>query len=234
MNRTLPLLLTLIFSCASSAHQPLHSVEFFVYSQSRFAKLTFQNWQKSPDTGLWQSRSIPVKSHYLQITGPYVYQGPKELSFFDAASGEKIAACQLNQEKQSRLLLFLDNPDYEILPDTLRYRIVPISLNPQRQVAGQLSFLNLSGFQIVAKVNDQILHVPANSPLSCRTTSPVRLQIALAGPRKAWQIAWEKRFQLAQNTAQAVILFPPVLPGSSQLDLRRIQFEAPAAPNAEQ
>ena len=124
---------------------------------------------------------------------------------------------------------FLDNPDYGIAANALRYRIVPFSLHPQRQIAGQLSFLNLSGFQLVAKVNHQIQVLKQNSQFNCRPKSQVELQIALAGPQEKWILGWKKRFQLPEDSAQALIIFPPVLPGSSQLDIRRIQLEVDAA-----
>ena len=68
-----------------------------------------------------------------------------------------------------------------------------------------------------------------NSQLSCRPKSQIELQIALAGPQEKWILGWKKSIQLPEGSAQALIIFPPVLPGSSQLDIRRIQLEVDAA-----
>ena len=230
MKLKILLLLSLIFTSPISGHQALRSIEFFVYSQSRLEGLHFQTLQKSPHTDPVQIRPIPIKSHYLHSTGPYAYYGTPELSFFHANSRQELANLKLKANTPTKLLVFLDNPDYGLAANALRYRIVPFSLNPQRALAGQLSFLNLSGLQVVAKVNDHILNLKPNSQLSCRSESQTELQIALAGPRDQWILGWKKRFQLPENSAQALILFPPVLAGSSQLDIRRIQFEVQPAP----
>jgi hypothetical protein len=230
MKLKISLLLSLILNSPISGHQELRSIEFFVYSQSRLEGLHFRTLQKNPRTDPVQIRPIPIKSHYLHSTGPYAYYGTPELSFFHANSKQELANLKLKADTPTKLLVFLDNPDYGIAANALRYRIVPFSLNPQRAVAGQLSFLNLSGLQVVAKVNDHILHLKPNSQLSCRSESQVELQIALAGPQGQWILGWKKRFQLPENSAQAMLFFPPVLAGSSQLDVRRIQFEVQPSP----
>lgn len=232
MKLILRLLLSLTFSGVIGAQERLSSFEFFIYSQSKIERLTFQNWQNSPKTDDWQICSVPVHSHYLHITGPYRYKGPKELIFFDAASAEKRAALRLNTYTPTTLFIFLDNLDYGIKSEALRYDIVSFALNPRRQAAGQLNLLNLSGFQLIVKVNSQILDLKSNSGLSCQPESQVRLQIALAGPRNEWIVGWKKSFLLAQHSAQALIIFPPSLPGSSQLDIRRIELQVPALPEA--
>lgn len=229
MKLKISLLLSLVFAGPISGQQALRSIEFFVYSQSRLEGLHFQTLQKSSHTDDAQIRPIPIKSHYLHSTGPYSYYGIPQLSFFHSTTKKKLAALKLNETTPTKLLVFLDNPDYGIAANALRYRIVPFSLHPQRQIAGQLSFLNLSGFQLVAKVNHQILVLKQNSQLSCRPKSQIELQIALAGPQEKWILGWKKSIQLPEGSAQALIIFPPVLPGSSQLDIRRIQLEVDAA-----
>lgn len=227
MKQTLQQLLSLTLMAAISSAQTLQSIEFYIYSQTGLDKIAFQNWQIKPNTGDGYSYLVPVKNHYLCITGPYLSQIPRELSFFDTASGEKIAAFEVNEDRQSALLIFLDNHDYGIQSDALRYQIVPCSLNPRRQEAGQLNLLNLSGLQLIAKVNNQILDLKPNCELSCRPEPQVQLQIALAGPHKDWIVGWKKSFLMAQHSAQALIIFPPTLSGSSQLDIRRIQLQVP-------
>ena len=90
-------------------------------------------------------------------------------AFFHSTTKKKLAALKLNETTPTELLVFLDNPDYGIAANALRYRIVPFSLHPQRQIAGQLSFLNLSGFQLVAKVNHQIQVLKQNSQFKLST-----------------------------------------------------------------
>lgn len=227
MKQPLQQLLSLALMTAISSAETLQSIEFYIYSQTGLNKIAYQNWQMKPKIGDRQSDFVPVKNHYLCITGPYRGQVPRELSFFDTVSGEKIAAFDVNEDRESTVLIFLDNHDYGKQSDALRYHIAPCSLNPRSQVAGQLNFLNLSGFQLVAKVNNQILELKPNSERSCRPESQVRLQIALAGPRKQWIVGWKKNFLLAQHSAQALIIFPPSLSGSSQLDIRRIPLQVP-------
>jgi hypothetical protein len=226
MKQTLQLLLSLTLMAAISPAETLQSIEFYIYSQTELDQIAFRNWQIKPNTGNGHSFLVPVKNHYLCITGPYVSQVPRELCFFETASGEKIASLRVNEDWQSTVLIFLDNHNYGKQSDALRYNIVPCSFNPQNQIAGQLTLLNLSGFPLIAKVNNQILDLKPNSERSCRPESQVRLQIALAGPRKQWIVGWKKSFFLAQHSAQALIIFPPSLSGSSQLDIRRIQLQA--------
>jgi hypothetical protein len=199
MKLKISLLLSLILNSPISGHQELRSIEFFVYSQSRLEGLHFRTLQKNPRTDPVQIRPIPIKSHYLHSTGPYAYYGTPELSFFHANSKQELANLKLKADTPTKLLVFLDNPDYGIAANALRYRIVPFSLNPQRAVAGQLSFLNLSGLQVVAKVNDHILHLKPNSQLSCRSESHVELQIALAGPQGPMDSRLEKALSAARK-----------------------------------
>ena len=234
MKQTLQQVLSLALMAAISSAETLQSIEFYIYSQTGLDKIAYQNWQMKPKTGDEHCHFVPVKNHYLCFTGPYLSQVPRELCFFETTSGEKIASLRVNENWQSTVLIFLDNHNYGKQSDALRYNIVPCSLNPRSQIAGQLIFLNLSGFPLIVKVNNQILDLKPNSERSCRPESQVQLQIALAGPRKQWIVGWKKSFFLTQQTAQALIIFPPSLSGSSQLDIRRILLQAPMPTEANQ
>jgi hypothetical protein len=161
--------------------------------------------------------------------GPYTFKGGNQLRFTDTSSGELVATASVTEASDRWLLIFVRNPLHLNDPENqLRYLVYPFDDSSKNLPRNQLVFLNISGKELESsleakrvKVNmgeSEAIKVQKSMPISlwARDFSGERLLPALI-----------KTYQFEAKHRYLMILFPLVLRGSADLDVRFLSEKVP-------
>lgn len=218
-RRALSWLTAALMLATSLNAAPLRTLEFSVYAQQPLRPLSYPS---STTEGEFTS----IFSHPLSITGPYSFQGGNRIDFYHPQTHALEAQVQLPENSDQWLLVFAKNPDYRAKKEqVLRYRIFALDQREQQHPADQLIFLNLSGYHLNAQINQERLPLPMGPSQPAPVNASAELQLRFARPNQPHLLGWLKNCQFSLGKRHLLILFPPVLRGSSELDVRQLSRE---------
>jgi hypothetical protein len=168
------------------------------------------------------AQPIEIGTHALSRMGSYGFKGGNRVRFKDRDSGKIVASVSVSEHSNLWLFIFVRNPNYKDDPDNNpRYLVYPFDDSRENLPMNRLVFLNISGKALDGLLEGKRVHlgpgesdryrvqesVPVN--LWTRDFSEERLLPALI---KTYRFRPEHRYLM--------ILFPPVLRGSADLDVR--------------
>lgn len=212
----------LLLAAGLNATAP-RTLEFFVYAQRPLPALAYPVSQTPLEL-------TQILSHPLSSTGPYAFQGGNRIDFYHPQTHALAAQVQLPEHSAQWLLIFANNPRYPSDPErALRYRIFALDLRPGHYPADSLLFLNLSGHDLNGQVNEAPLQLSMgpSRPIAAPASAELRLWLWLPGHNLQRLPGWIKRCHFSPGQRHLLILFPPVLSGSCDLDVRQLSEPLP-------
>ena len=204
--------------------QEFQQIEFTVYGQYPIrSDVEYKPVSREAiAAGAKAEKPVAIRTHSLARIGPYSFKGGRQISFFDTLTKEPVAVVTLPSGSKRWLLVFVKNTRYEEDPENeLKYKIYPFDDSRQNLPRNSLVFLNLSKMKLSGTVeNREVKLTPGES-------DPFRiaenLRIVLKTPdlygRKMLP-AHIKNYRFKPNRRYLMILFPPVLKGSADADVR--------------
>lgn len=204
--------------------QELRQIEFTVYGQYPIrGDVEYQPVGKEAiAAGAKAEDPVSVRTHSLSRTGPYSYKGGNRISFYDSLSNETVGEVTLPQGSTRWLLVFVKNTFQDKgSANVLKYKIYPFDDSRRNLPGNGLVFLNLSGMALSGKLGDETIELtPGESEPFLIAEN---LQISLWTPdhyKQKLLPAHIKNYSFQRNHRYLMILFPPVLKGSADIDVR--------------
>lgn len=221
--KILPILLFLI-SGGHLAAQELQQIEFTVYGQHPIrSDIEYLPVSKEAiDAGAKAEEPIAIRSHSLTRIGPYTFKGGRSIPFYDTLTKELVGGVTLPSNSKKWLFIFVKNTLYEDDPDNqLKYKIYPFDDSRQNLPKNGLVFLDFSKMELSGTIGDQKVDLASGESEPFRIEE--RLKISLWTPgfyRQKMLPAHIKNYRFKPNHRYLMILFPPVLKGSADADVR--------------
>ena len=204
--------------------QEFQQIEFTVYGQYPI-RGDVEYWpvgKEAVAAGVKAEKPITIRTHSLTRIGPYSFKGGRIITFFDTLTKEPVAAVRLPSAAKKWLFIFVKNTRYADDPENEpMYKVYPFDDSRQNLPKNSLVFLNLSKMQLSGAFGDRKLELPAGE------SKPFRIAQNLRAVLKTPDIygqkmlpAHIKNYRFKPNHRYLMILFPPVLKGSADADVR--------------
>ena len=209
---------------ASLFAQEFQSIEFSVYGQHpiRGDMEYFPVSKAAVAAGAKAQKPIAIRTHSLTRMGPYLYKGGRTISFFDTLTKETVAGVRLPSDAKKWLFIFVKNIRYEADPENeLKYKVYPFDDSRQNLPKNSLMFVNFSKMKLSGTFGDKKINLAPGE------SKPFRIAQSLSAVLKTPDIygqkmlpAHIKNYRFKPNHRYLMILFPPVLKGSADADVR--------------
>jgi hypothetical protein len=204
--------------------QEFQQIEFTVYGQYPIrGDIEYQPVGRGAITaGAKAEKPVTIRTHSLTRIGPYAFNGGRRISFFDTLTKERVAEVALPSEAKKWLFIFIKNTRHEDDPDNqLKYRIYPFDDSRQNLPKNGLVLLDLSKMKLSGTIGDKKINLAPGESEPFRIAE--NLRIVLKTPDLYGQKmlpAHIKNYRFKPNHRYLMILFPPVLRGSADADVR--------------
>mgnify|MGYP000686200335 CR=1 FL=1 len=212
---------------AVTAARPLRDIEFRVYSQYPLNDLAFTPLAPpAAPAAIQAARPVPVQSHILRCSRAYRFRGQHLLQFYHAPSGTPVARVGLSQHSNQWLLIFLNNPRHKHNPaQQPAYLIYPFDQSEALRAEQPFVLLNLSGQRLHGWLQQQRIQIDHGASVALAAPQRVTVQLWMRGANRIDQLqALRHTYQCAPKQRSLLILFPPVLSGSAELDARLLSM----------
>ena len=218
-------LLSLSFLASLSA-QEFQEIEFTVYGQYpiRGDIEYLPVSREAIAAGAKMQKPVAIRTHSLTRIGPYSFKGGRSISFFDTLTKELVGGVTLPTNSRKWLFLFVKNTLYEDDPENqLKYKIYPFNDSRQNLPNNGLVFLNLSKMELSGTIENRKIDLAPGESEPFRISKSLRIVLKtpdLYGQKMLH--AHIKTYRFKPNHRYLMIIFPPVLQGSSDADVRFI------------
>jgi hypothetical protein len=204
--------------------QEFQQIEFTVYGQYPIRDdVEYKPVSKEAiAAGAKAEKPITIRTHSLARIGPYSFKGGRQISFFDTLTKEPVAVANLPSDSKKWLLIFVKNTRYDDDPkNQLKYKIYPFDDSRQNLPRNALVFLNLSKMELSGTIEDKEIDLAPGESAPFRIAENLRIVLKTPGlyGRKMLP-AHIKNYSFKPNHRYLMILFPPVLKGSADADVR--------------
>lgn len=209
---------------ASLWAQEFQQIEFTVYGQYPIRNdIEYRPVSREAiAAGAKAANPIAIRTHSLTRIGPYSFKGGRSISFFDTLTKELVGGVTLPSDSKKWLFIFVKNTSYEDDPENeLKYKIYPFDDSRRNLPKNGLVFLNLSKMELSGTVGSRKVSLAPGESEPFRISQSLR--IALKTPDIYGQKmlpAHIKDYRFKPNHRYLMILFPPVLKGSADADVR--------------
>ena len=213
--------------------QEIQQIEFMVYGQYPIRDdIEYLPVSKEAvAAGAKARKPVGIRTHSLARIGPYSYEGGNRISFYDSLSKEKVAEVAMPAGSKKWLFIFVKNTRYEGDPtNNLKYKIYPFDDSRRNLPGNGLVFINLSKMKLSGKLGDKTIELKSGESEPFRIAE--RLGVVLKTPDLYGQkmlTAHMKNYGFKPNYRYLMIVFPPVLKGSADVDVRFLS--EPLKPN---
>ena len=215
--------------------QLIRQIEFSVYGQYPLRNLAYYPNNQVADPAASQAQvGTSIQSHPLSRMGPYYFEGSNHIVFYDQHSSEPMARATLPHTSNKWLLIFIRNPKHPEARQTQpQFLIYPFDDSHKNFTMNAVTFVNLSGQQLDGFINNKRVTIKQGScdKFPAAENLPINLWVRGVGDQQLLPAA-AKTFSLKMNHRNLMILFPPALKGSSDLDLRLLSAPRTGTPVA--
>ncbi|MGK0456070.1 MAG: hypothetical protein ACJAUA_000360 [Zhongshania aliphaticivorans] len=204
--------------------QEFQQIEFTVYGQYPIRNDIeyLPIGREAIAAGAKAEKPVTIRTHSLTRIGPYAFNGGRRISFFDTLTKERVAEVVLPPEAKKWLFIFVKNTRYEDDPENqLKYKIYPFDDSRQNLPKNGLVLLDLSKMKLSGTIGDKKINLAPGESEPFRIAE--NLRIVLKTPDLYGQKmlpAHIKNYRFKPNHRYLMILFPPVLRGSADADVR--------------
>ena len=225
MSSQLQLLsLFILFGSASLATEPsIRKIEFSVYGHTPVHRIEYMPVSESAvAAGTTPQAAITIETHSLARMGPHHCLGDGQIMFVEPTTKKKVARVYLPETSNQWLLIFIPNPHFKSDPNNhLKYLIYAYDDSPKNLPKNNLSFINLTGQTLFGTLGTKRIKLDLG-PSECYPVVK-SLPIHLWSPsvhRDKFLPALSETYRCKSDHRYLMILFPPVLLGAVDLDVR--------------
>lgn len=197
---------------------PQRIVRFSVFAPEPIEGLGY-----APPTG---AATQPLRFYPTARSPALEHRGNQPLRLVQVATGRIVAEVAIPEGVRQALLLVTPEP---IVPGPVSFRVAVLDDGPGQRGAGQVQVLNLSGLNLVGELNGRRLEFRAGLNPAVTAGRAARL-VLRAGFRGRSYLSWHDTIDLGPTSRALVLLFPPFLPGSLEVQTRVLRDE-PAPPD---
>jgi hypothetical protein len=204
--------------------QDLQQIEFTVYGQYPIRDdIEYRPVSKEAvAAGAKAEKPVTIRTHSLARVGTYTFKGGRSVAFYDTLTKELVGGVTVPFDSKKWLFIFVKNTRYKDDPENeLKYKIYPFDDSRQNLPRNSLVFLNLSKMKLSGTIGDEKINLAPGESDPFRIAE--NLQIDLRTPDLYGQKmlpAHIKNYRFKPNHRYLMILFPPVLKGSADADVR--------------
>lgn len=207
--------------------QNVREIKFKTYAQHPLSDLAYPAQQTKLSASRKSLKLTPIDSHPLALLGPYGYIGGDTINFYHPSTRTLEAQVRIPLHSQEWLLIFTHNPHYPDQAGALKYCIHTLNASPAHWPQNHLIFLNLSGMPLAGKLNQKPILIQQGESTAHPVSGRTKIQLWMRDSRKNWLTGWLKKIKFRSEEQHLVLLFPPVLTGSSALDARILGTSQP-------
>jgi hypothetical protein len=172
--------------------------------------------------GATPQAAITIETHSLARMGPHHCLGNGQIMFVEPTTQKKVAHVYLPETSNQWLLIFIPNPHFKSDPNNhLKYLIYAYDDSPKNLPKSNLSFINLTGQTLFGTLGAKRIKLDLG-PSECYPVVE-SLPIRLWSPsvhRDKFLPALSETYHCKSDHRYLMILFPPVLLGAVDLDVR--------------
>ena len=222
---------------ASLYAQELQEIELTVYGQHPIRDdIEYMPVSKEAiAAGAKAKKPVTIRTHSLVRIGPYSFKGGRSIPFYDTLTKELVGGVTLPSDSKKWLFIFVKNTRYEDDPENqLKYKVYPFDDSLQNLPKNGLVFLNLSKMKLSGTIGSRKVNLAPGKSEPFRISES--LQIVLKTPDFYGQkvlTAHAKNYRFKSNHRYLMILFPPVLKGSADADVRFLSESLESPPKDE-
>lgn len=226
MMRSIQILLYVCAFPICLAAQEIRQIEFSTYGQYPVRGVEYLPVDETAiEAGEEPVNPKPIETHSLSRMGPYSFKGGNSIRFKDTKAGQLVGSVKIAETSDKWLLIFVRNPNFKSDPENnLKYLIYPFNDSLGHLPANRLIFLNISGRKLDGLLEDQRVKLNKGESNSFRVQEslPVNLWTRdFSGGRLLPALI--KTYTFKAKHRYLIIFFPPVLRGSTDLDVRFIE-----------
>jgi hypothetical protein len=209
--------------------QEIRKIDFTVYGQYPVRGVEYLPVDQTA-IALGKEPADPVRivTHSLARMGPYTFKGGSTISFVESATKSPVAKVRIPQGSEKWLLIFIKNPRHKDNPETnLKYLAYPFNDSLAHLPKNRLIFLNISGKELDGLIEDKRVKLDKGESGSFRVQESLPINLwtrDYSGERLLPALI--KTYTFDRNHRYLIIFFPPVLRGSSDLDVRFLSDSA--------
>lgn len=155
----------------------------------------------------------------------YEHRGRQPLQLVDTRTGETVAEATIPDGVREALLLVSSTKD---ATGPARYQVTVLDDGPRQRGVGQIQILNLSGLELAGELNGRRIGLESglNPAVSAGRSARLVLRASFRGRS---YLSWHDTIPLGPPDRALLILFPPYLAGSLEVQTRVLLDEPPAA-----
>lgn len=211
-------------------------LEFSVYGQYPVRNVGYYPVSEAAlRAGIPAEPAKAIETHVLTRMGPYKYTGGEGITFFDLGSKNVVARVRIPEPSGHWLFVFLRNPRHRSDPENqLKYLVYPFDDSLSNLPLNRLVFLNISGNRLDGLLERKRIELGHGESKSfpVEESFPVNLwALNFKGDRLLPALI--KTYSFRPGHRHLMILFPPVLRGSVDPDVRLLSDRAPADTESE-
>lgn len=218
-----------LYACALPAclaAKEIREIEFFTYGQYPIKEVEYLPVDETAiEAGETPEEPKQIETHSLARMGPYSFKGGSFIRFKDTKTGQLVGGVKIAETSDKWLLVFVRNPNFKSDPENnLKYLIYPFDDSLGHLPANRLIFLNISGRELDGLLEDKRIKLNKGESNSFRVQEslPVNLWTRdFSGERLLPALI--KTYSFKADHRYLIIFFPPVLRGSSDLDVRFLE-----------
>ncbi len=216
---------SILFLCAfhTLCAQEIRSFEFHVYGQYPVREVGYRPVSAvAVASGEKEAPTQAIETHNLARMGPYSFKGGDVVTFFSLQNQRPVGRVNVPDSSDQWLFVFVRNPRYRDNPERqLPYLIYPFDDSLSNLPKDSLVFLNISGKELDGLIEEKQVKVgPGESDsFSVQESLPINLWTRDFSGEKLLP-ALIKTYHFEPGHRYLMILFPPVLRGSTDLDVR--------------
>jgi hypothetical protein len=166
---------------------------------------------------------VPLRFYPTARSPRYEHRGRQPLRLVRLPGGEPVAEVPIPAAWRDALLLLTRRAAGS---GGFRYEVTPLDDGPGQRAAGQVQMLNLSGLDLMGELNGRRISLDAglNPALAAGRSARLVLRTTFRGRS---YLSWHDTITLAPSGRALLILFPPFLSGSVEVQTRVLLDEPP-------
>jgi hypothetical protein len=219
-------IVTFFFGCLFSAQllgQELRQIEFTVYGQYPLRGVEYlPTGEMAIAAGTQAEAPRAIETHSLSRRGPYNFTGGSVIRFRETATGQEVASVRIPENSDKWLLVFVRNPLHKTDPQkNPKYLIYPFDDSLARFPGNSLIFLNISGKALEGSLNGNRIKLGKGESGRFRIQKSLPISLWMrdfSGDR--YIPAHINTYYFEPEHRYLIVLFPPALRGSADLDVR--------------
>ncbi|HKK18915.1 MAG TPA: hypothetical protein VJ952_09580 [Opitutales bacterium] len=226
MMRSIQIFLSACSLSACLTAQEIRQIEFFTYGQYPVRDIAYIPVDETAvEAGEEPKEPKSIETHSLARMGPYPFKGGSVIRFQNTKTGQLVGRVKIPETSDKWLLIFVQNPNFKNDPkNNLKYLIYPFNDSLTHLPENRLIFLNISGRELDGLLEDKRVKLNRGESDSFRVQESLPINLwtrDFSGERLLPALI--KTYSFEANHRYLMIFFPPVLRGSSDLDVRFLE-----------